>query len=80
MSLVAGKCDRATNNILVTYNLPTPDEPKQQFAVCVKGLTVVDDISAQLVEWIETVTALGADRIFFYLMEVHHNVSKVNHC
>ena len=78
VSLVAFKCARATNNMVVNYQVPTMDQPKQQFGVCVKGLTVLDDISVQLIEWIETVKAYGADKIFFYLMEVNQNVSKVN--
>ena len=71
------KCNKATNNLIVNNKVPTPEEPKMSIGICVKSLTIVDDISAQLVEWIETVKKLGANKIFFYILEVHPNISKV---
>ena len=32
---------------------------------------------ARLVEWVELVTALGAEKIFVYNLEVHPNIIKV---
>jgi hypothetical protein len=36
-----------------------------------------DDLSVRLVEWIELLNTLGADKIFLYNLEVHPNVTKV---
>ncbi|XP_048512087.1 uncharacterized protein LOC105684351 isoform X2 [Athalia rosae] len=75
VSLVAKACDTATNNLRVIYNKPPR---KKDFAVCVKGLDFLhDDLSVRLVEWIEMINLLGADKIFFYELQVHPNISKV---
>ena len=57
-----------------------PEEgEKAKFAVCVKGLDFPEeDLSVRLVEWIELLTTLGANKIFFYQLEIHPNVSKVS--
>jgi hypothetical protein len=55
---------RARNHLKVIHN---GVEKKKEFAVCVKcfyGIT--DDFLVRLVEWIELVSLLGADKIFFY--------------
>jgi hypothetical protein len=75
VSLVEKRCDTASNNLRVTYNKPPA---KKQFAVCVKGLDFLhEDLSVRLVEWIELIGLLGADKIFFYELQVHPNVTKV---
>ncbi|XP_043482475.1 uncharacterized protein LOC122511359 isoform X1 [Leptopilina heterotoma] len=78
VSLVEKVCDTASNNLRVIYNKP---EKKKDFAVCVKGLDFLhEDLSVRLVEWIELIGLLGADKIFFYELQVHPNVTKVlNH-
>jgi len=77
VSVVEHTCDVATNNLRVLYNKPENDE-KEKFAVCVKGLDFPeDDLSVKLVEWIELLSALGADKIFFYNLDVHPNITKV---
>ena len=70
---------KATNNLRVIYNkLPEDERDKKEFAVCVKGLDFPnDDLSVRLIEWIELLHILGADKIFFYNLEVHPNVTKV---
>ena len=76
MSVVEHKCDTATNNLRVIYNKP-PGQ-KKKFAVCVKGLDFPDDdLSIRIAEWIQLLHTLGADKIFFYNLEVHPNISKV---
>ena len=79
VSIVENICDRATNNLRVIYNkLPEDETDKKEFAVCVKGLDFPnDDLSVRLIEWIELLKILGADKIFFYNLEVHPNVTKV---
>ncbi|XP_053986409.1 uncharacterized protein LOC128880399 [Hylaeus volcanicus] len=75
VSMVEKPCDTASNNLRVIYNKP---EHKKDFAVCVKGLDFLhEDLSVRLVEWIELITLLGADKIFFYQLQVHPNVTKV---
>lgn len=78
VSIVEKQCDTATNNLKVIYNLPA-DDRKKGFAVCVKGLDFLyDDLSVKLVEWIELITLLGADKIYFYELQVHP-VSYIHH-
>ncbi|QQP41199.1 Putative LOC100164358 [Caligus rogercresseyi] len=81
VSVVEHMCDIATNNLRVTYNKLPPGTPKKEFAVCVKGLDFPStDLSVRLVEWIETLHTLGADKVFLYNLEIHPNVTKVlNH-
>ncbi|XP_031347648.1 uncharacterized protein LOC116174011 [Photinus pyralis] len=75
VSLVEKSCDNASNNLRVIYNKP---KAKKDFAVCVKGLDFLyEDLSVRLVEWIELLNLLGADKIFFYELQVHPNISKV---
>ncbi|XP_003703438.1 uncharacterized protein LOC100878671 [Megachile rotundata] len=75
VSMVEKPCDTATNNLRVIYNKP---ERKKDFAVCVKGLDFLhEDLSVRLVEWIELITLLGADKIYFYQLQVHPNVTKI---
>ena len=54
----------ATNNLLVTYNPLRDGEKKKKFAVCVKALDFLDvDLSVRLVEWMEMLNILGADKV-----------------
>lgn len=75
VSVVEKTCDIASNNIRVIYNRP---KEKKGFAVCVKGLDFLyDDLSVRLIEWIELLGILGAEKVFFYELQVHPNISKV---
>ncbi|XP_047740917.1 uncharacterized protein LOC125179322 [Hyalella azteca] len=77
VSLVENPCDMAVINLRVINNVPEHGE-KKEFAVCVKGLDYLHaDLSVRLVEWLETLHYLGADKIFLYELEVHPNISKV---
>ncbi|MPC21722.1 hypothetical protein E2C01_014718 [Portunus trituberculatus] len=76
VSLVEGSCDRATNNLRVVHNLP-PEGQKSNFAVCVKGMDVNEDISLKIVEWLELLFLLGADKVFLYDLGIHPNISKI---
>ncbi|GFU18553.1 glycosyltransferase family 92 protein [Nephila pilipes] len=75
VSLVGGKLKKISNNLKITYHNPGK---REDFAVCVKGLDFLfEDLSVRLIEWIELLSILGAKKIFFYLLEVHPNISKV---
>lgn len=75
VSLVERRCEMARNNLRIIYNKP---ERKKPFAVCVKGLDYpYNDLSAKLVEWIELIGLMGADKIFLYQLQVHPNMTKV---
>ena len=46
--------------------------------MCVKGLDFpADDMSVRIAEWLEVLSALGADKVFLYDLGVHPNVTKV---
>lgn len=75
VSLVEKKCDRATNNLKVIYNLPS-SFTKKPFAVCTKHLDFIEDQTPQIVEWIEILSILGADQIFIYVINIHPNMMK----
>ena len=78
VSIVEKECDTSTSNLRVINDKVKEGEEKKKFAVCVKGLDFPeDDLSVRLVEWIELLTTLGADKVFFYELEVHPNVTKV---
>ena len=76
VSLVEEDCETPTNYLNIIYNLPAGEKAK--FAVCVKGMDFpLDDLSVRMVEWLEVLKALGADKIFLYNLDVHPNVRKV---
>jgi len=78
VSLVEAPCDTPTNNLRVTYNKLDEGEARKKFGVCVKGLDFPEeDLSVRLIEWLETLGTLGADKVFLYSLEVHPNVSRV---
>ena len=77
VSLVNSNCSQATNNLKVNYNLPTESEPKQLFGVCMKAVTITNDESDEIIQWIEMLRVLGASKIFFYILWVHPNILKV---
>ena len=63
VSLVEEDCETPTNYLNIIYNLPAGEKAK--FAVCVKGMDFpLDDLSVRMVEWLEVLKALGADKIF----------------
>ena len=63
-------------SIRVLYNLPK-DGQKQDFGVCVKYISVPQDISTKLAEWYETLRAFGVSYIYHPVAEVHPNTAKV---
>ena len=78
VTVVERPCDMSTAALRVVNNRPPPGQKRQDFAVCVKGLSFPDqDLSVRLVEWLETLRVLGAKKVFLYELEVHPNISKV---
>jgi Glycosyltransferase family 92 len=77
VTLVANPCDKGTNHLRVTNERP-PRNEKTEFAICVRNAVFpFEDMSVRYVEWIETQLALGASKIYFYVMDVHPNIGKV---
>ena len=69
-------CHEPSNYLKVVYN----HEVKKDVAVCVKGLSIVEENrSNRFIEWIELLSDLGADKIFFYELGVHPDIKKVLH-
>ncbi|CAF1230640.1 unnamed protein product [Didymodactylos carnosus] len=77
ITLFETNCTKLGNNLPIRNNRPL-DGKKQPFAVCVKGLEFLsEDISVKLIEWIELLNLLGAEKIFFYEFDIHPNISQV---
>ena len=67
-----------TNILTVNHNdLPLGEEKQGRFAVCIKGLYYPEDDSLKIIEWLEYVFALGAEKVFMFEFQVHPNISKV---
>ncbi|XP_017850064.1 uncharacterized protein LOC108605009 [Drosophila busckii] len=80
VSLVATRCELATNLLRVVYEPRKWVEPatKPRFMVCVKALNYpYSDLSWRLIEWLELLRLLGADKVVFYEAQMHANMSKV---
>ena len=75
MSLVKDVCNNARNLIKLEYHKQAVD--KSDIAVCVKGLDFIDDVSNELVEWLEMLKLLGVDKIYMYAYSIHSNVRKL---
>ncbi|XP_063592847.1 uncharacterized protein LOC134769964 [Penaeus indicus] len=77
VSLVERPCDTATTNLRVVKNHP-PEGQMKDFAVCVKGLDLPSaNYTVRLIEWLEMLSLLGANKVFIYTFDVHINISKV---
>ncbi|KAI1285037.1 hypothetical protein HDE_12250 [Halotydeus destructor] len=72
-------CDKKLGTLLPVSHVIDDRVTRDQkdFAVCVKGLDYENDISDKLVEWIELLTILGADKISFYILNVHPRVREI---
>ncbi|CAB3387603.1 Hypothetical predicted protein [Cloeon dipterum] len=78
VSIVADRCDNATNNLKVIYNQLPREEKKKGFAVCAKTLFFENrDLPTRLVQWIEMLRILGASNISFYTFQVGEVVKRV---
>lgn len=52
-------------------------EERKVLAVCFKGLTLLKDKSIELMEWLEILLTLGAEKITLYNLGLHENIAKV---
>ena len=79
VSLVQAKCQQGvkpSNNLRILDRRPENGE-KRGIGVCSKSLSFVDDASMKIIEWIELLRALGADKIMLSVLFVHPNIQKV---
>ncbi|XP_065334899.1 uncharacterized protein LOC135936127 [Cloeon dipterum] len=80
VSIVADRCDNATNNLKVIYNQLPREEKKKAFAVCAKTLFFEnrdESFPTRLVQWMEMLRILGASNISFYTFQVGEDVKRV---
>ena len=79
VSLVQTTCQQGvkpTNNLRI-FNRRREDGEKRGIGVCSKSLSYIDDGSKKIIEWIELLRALGADKIMLSVLSVHPNIMKV---
>ncbi|XP_042855850.1 uncharacterized protein LOC122242592 isoform X2 [Penaeus japonicus] len=77
VSMVEKPCDTSTTNLRVVNNRPSRGQVKD-FAVCVKGLDLPSaNFTVRVIEWLEMLSLLGADKVFMYDLHVHPNITKV---
>ncbi|CAL8071187.1 unnamed protein product [Orchesella dallaii] len=81
VSVVSIKCENATNNLNIMHTDRvelSKRTPQKMFGVCVKALDFPHGyMLTRLVEWIEALRLLGADKIFFYEFFVDSEIKKV---
>lgn len=71
VSLVENPDDAPGKSLKLTFNPLGVGEKRKTFAVCTKSYFFKADMTMQLVEWIEILLILGADKIFIAAIEVH---------
>lgn len=77
ISVLESQCDIATNNLKVIDNSQKFYE-KKNFGVCARLYHYEHfNDTLKLVEWIEHVLILGADKIIFHIIDVHPKILKV---
>lgn len=68
VSIVENRCD-AASNLLEVYHRPEL-EKKKNFNVCVKNLNFTTEIADQLIEWMEIMKILGAEKVTIFVVKV----------
>ena len=78
-SLVQTVCQQGVkpSNNLRIFNRRREDGVKKGIGVCSKSMSYIDDGSKKIIEWIELLRALGADKIMLSVLSVHPNIMKV---
>ena len=78
VSLVETRCPKKTpSNNLRVFDDKHESGHKQGFAVCVKHLIQMADMSLRYIEWIELLRSFGVEKIIIKVLAVHPNVIKV---
>lgn len=80
VSLSSRACDNVTTKLPIQkegFSEFVHRKIKKKYAVCVKGMDFEDDLSLKIIEWLELLYILGADKVFIYKYMVHRNVEKV---
>ena len=89
--LTIGKCDKInempSNVLRVIHNVPNSKQQaaktnnqitKSSIGICVQAFRFgTYDVSVRLVEWLEMVRLLGADKVYFYVYGATQNMMKV---
>lgn len=65
------------SNSLSFKAVPAEKERKKLVTVCVKPLEFSEDISQKLVQWIEMIKIMGADKIEIYVKKVIPKVLRI---
>lgn len=75
VSIASQPCEVKKNP---TFSLQSVSKDvKRDFTVCVKPLDFREDITHHLIQWIEVLKLLGADRIEFYVKKLNIGTRKV---
>ena len=72
--------ETSVSNVLRVVQSPKPSLPrkKRSIGVCVQALRFgTYDVSVRLVEWLELVRLMGADKVHMYLYSATQNMYKV---
>ena len=79
VSLVQTECQQGVkpSNNLRILNRRREDGEKKGIGVCSKSLSYIQDGSLRIIEWIELLRALGADKIMLSVLSVHPHLMKV---
>ena len=79
VSLVQTECQQGVkpSNNLRILNRRRKDGEKKGIGVCSKSLSYIQDGSSRIIEWIELIRALGADKIMLSVLFLHPNMEKV---
>ncbi|XP_059488955.1 uncharacterized protein LOC132204460 isoform X2 [Neocloeon triangulifer] len=79
VSVVEQPCENATNLLRVIYDPLPPGQEQKDFAVCAKGLFYKHNpnMAVRIVEWVELLKILGAEKIGLYYYHIHENITKV---
>ncbi|XP_026761877.2 uncharacterized protein LOC113520673 [Galleria mellonella] len=76
VSIVTEPCNDPTNAFLLKPN-KKHSRNKRNFTICVKDINFDQDISLNLIEWIETNKLLGVDIIDIYIDRINKETQKV---
>ncbi|KAG5667357.1 hypothetical protein PVAND_015340 [Polypedilum vanderplanki] len=76
VSLTEDRCGFA-NNVMEVKNKKPTNGHKKHFIVSVKQLDFMEDISIQLIEWLEILKILGVDKVEIFIARAHVNVKKI---